>query len=344
MTINIYNRMQLTVPGVYIYTGYSYELAVLYKGKVIARREGAFTAMTGKTADLPITVKDKKDAFNIKVYYAIKFNGVVVAPRVYCSCMWDESSALDGNDWPQYSLPVTSGNTKDKPNTTKPQNISGACFCNREFTEKDLIDFGIPKAKATKFIDAINSTMNEYNINTCIRKLHFLAQLRHESLDFIYQAELASGSAYEGRADLGNINAGDGVRFKGRGLIQVTGRTNYGAYGSYKGESFVSVPNNKKLEQLPYCVDSAGWFWSKHIKSDLNKAADVDDLIFCTYRINGGFNGYSDRKNKLHKMLSKTKCKNKELTVHEYDFENSGCAKLTGKYLAHAKKMWARRK
>jgi len=73
----------------------------------------------------------------------------------------------------------------------------------------------------------------KYNINTPLRMTHFLAQVGHESLSFVYTQDLASGAAYEGRKDLGNIQKSDGVRFKGRGLMQLTGRDNYASYGKY---------------------------------------------------------------------------------------------------------------
>ncbi len=68
--------------------------------------------------------------------------------------------------------------------------------------------------------------MNENGINTPLRRVHFFAQIGHESKELIYSEEIASGRAYEGRFDLGNTQPGDGVRFKGRGLIQITGRAN----------------------------------------------------------------------------------------------------------------------
>lgn len=187
--------------------------------------------------------------------------------------------------------------------------VAGGCYCDRDLTSDELVHLGISRANADKFLEAINATMTEYTINTCERKLHFLAQLRHESGEFVYMQEIASGSAYEGRTDLGNTQTGDGVRFKGRGLIQITGRTNYTNYGTYKSENFTTEPNNKKLAELPYCVDSAGWYWSENLSVDLNDFADKDDIIYITYRINGGFNGYiSDRKPKLINMIKKITC------------------------------------
>ena len=183
-----------------------------------------------------------------------------------------------------------------------------SCICNRNISKEELIKFGVKEDKANIFLNYINATMKEYNINTCKRKLHFLAQIRVESGEFAYLKEIADGSAYEGRKDLGNTRPGDGKRFKGRGLIQITGRKNYTAYGSYKGINFTDGSNNTKLEKKQYAVDSAGWYWSKHLNIDLNNMADNDDLIYITYRINGGFNGFNDRKKKLINMISKIDC------------------------------------
>lgn len=99
-------------------------------------------------------------------------------------------------------------------------------------------------------------------------------------------------------------------------MIQITGRKNYTSYGTYKSEDFTTSPKNKKMGELPYCVDSAGWFWSKNLSIDLNDYVDKDDIIYITYRINGGFNGYlDDRKPKLIQMI-------KSITCDKTKFEN----------------------
>ena len=151
-----------------------------------------------------------------------------------------------------------------------------------------------PRTKAAKlslYVEPLNATMEEFEISANVaRETHFLAQVAHESGGFNYVRELASGEAYEGRSDLGNNEIGDGVRFKGRGLIQITGRSNYADCGTALGADLVANP--ELLEQPDLAARSAGWFWnSRH----LNEYADKGDARAITKRINGGLNGYQDR-------------------------------------------------
>lgn len=146
-------------------------------------------------------------------------------------------------------------------------------------------------ATATKWVEHINRAMNSYCITTPLQVAHFLAQIGHESGRFRYVRELASGEAYEGRKDLGNTEAGDGVRYKGRGLIQITGRANYQSVGDALGVDFVRVP--EFLEAPDHAAMSAAWFWSEH---KLNELADMDLLVPITKKINGGTNGLEDRR------------------------------------------------
>ena len=141
-----------------------------------------------------------------------------------------------------------------------------------------------------RFLDPINKTLEEFEINTPQRIRMFLAQIGHESGQLRYRKELASGAAYEGRKDLGNTAPGDGVRYKGRGLIQITGKYNYGLASLALGLPLLEKP--ELLEEDLNACRSAGWFW---YKSNLNALADMGKFEIITRRINGGLNGYSDR-------------------------------------------------
>lgn len=142
--------------------------------------------------------------------------------------------------------------------------------------------------------------MEKRKITTPLRRAHFLAQLAHESGSFVYAEELASGEDYEGRVkDLGNTEKGDGKRFKGRGLIQLTGRANYKAYGADIG---IDLTTDGKWTQVAtdpvLAVGAAGWFWDT---KKLNTHADADDALKITRIINGGTNGLEDRMKYLYR-------------------------------------------
>ena len=140
----------------------------------------------------------------------------------------------------------------------------------------------------------MNKYAKEFGIDSPQRWAHYLAQIAHESMELRYSEEIASGKAYEGRKDLGNVIKGDGVRFKGRGLIQLTGRANYTTYKDFCGFDVVKEP---ELLRYPVgAIRSSMWFWSK---KGLNAFADKDDFATITRRINGGTNGWDDRKKYL---------------------------------------------
>jgi putative chitinase len=146
-----------------------------------------------------------------------------------------------------------------------------------------------------KYYEPINQTLKEFQINTPARIAAFLAQLAHESGSLRYSEEIASGAAYEGRKDLGNVKVGDGKRYKGRGLIQVTGRHNYTKYGKILG---LPLAENPKLAENPTnSARIAGAYWQA---CGLNKLADkntLESFKLISRRINGGYNGLSDRIN-----------------------------------------------
>lgn len=146
-------------------------------------------------------------------------------------------------------------------------------------------------SKIQQFVTPLNAAMSEFNIaDNGLREAAFIAQLAHESGGFYYVKELASGGAYEGRKDLGNIEIGDGVKYKGRGLIQITGRANYEKCGLALDLPLLATP--QLLEEPDNACRSAGWYWSTH---GLNELADKGDFLLITKRINGGTNGLQDR-------------------------------------------------
>lgn len=142
------------------------------------------------------------------------------------------------------------------------------------------------------FVEPLNAAMDEFSINTPSRAAAFLAQLAHESGQFRYMAELASGAAYEGRDDLGNTQPGDGKKFKGHGPIQITGRANHlnCSIALYGDDRLLDEPT--LLEEPGPGCRAAAWFWKTH---GLNLLADNGDFDRITKRINGGQNGREDR-------------------------------------------------
>ncbi len=209
----------------------------------------------------------------------------------------------------EHSSPVMIGNSENEEENEK----ESKCYCNRDFTKEKLKKIA-PYAK-DKHIDdhlsGLNEAFKKSKINTCLRKIHFLAQLFHESGSLKYTREIgASDSSYGG--------------FPGRGLIQLTNKTNYQSYQSFSGEDVTSSLSNKqKLEKGPHAARSAGWFWSE--KAKLNDEADDNDFIYITRIINGGFNGYNDRLKYLKKGFKELyiECSENEKLNTDYKFKDS---------------------
>jgi putative chitinase len=155
-------------------------------------------------------------------------------------------------------------------------------------------------ARQAQIIDAVGlvleARLTEYAIDSDLRRAHFLAQICHESAGFRATEEFASGAAYEGRKDLGNTQPGDGTRYKGRGLVQLTGRANYLEYGQALGLDLVQHPEAAAEPVTSLLI--ACEFWKRR---GLNQFADRDDIETITRRINGGLNGFDDRKAYLAK-------------------------------------------
>ncbi len=147
--------------------------------------------------------------------------------------------------------------------------------------------------RASVFLIPLNEAMDEVESNTPERQAAFLAQVAHESGSLRYVEEIASGKAYEGRGDLGNTSPGDGVRYKGRGLLQITGRANYAeASAALFGDRDILLAEPTILSEPAHAARSAAWFWHSR---RLNELADGGKFEVITKRINGGLNGYADR-------------------------------------------------
>lgn len=150
----------------------------------------------------------------------------------------------------------------------------------------------MPRARhlADRYAPLLAAAMREASINTVTRGAAFIGQLAHESGEFRYMEEIADGSAYEGRLSLGNINPGDGRRYKGRGPIQITGRENYRKAGLALGIDLEASPNLAALPEVGFRV--AGWYWNSR---GLNALADALDYRAVTRAINGGYTGLAER-------------------------------------------------
>jgi putative chitinase len=189
--------------------------------------------------------------------------------------------------------------------------------------EAQLLALGIDG----KWFEPLQETFEKYQINTPKRQACFLGQTMHESGGYKFlrenlnysakalmatwpsrfpdmdtaekyerQPEMIANKVYSGR--MGNTEDGDGAKFIGRGLIQLTGKDNYRAFGEAIGEDLVANP--QLVEQPRYAALSAGWFWNKR---GLNVLADAMDITTMTVRINGGRIGIDDRIAKINKAL-----------------------------------------
>ena len=183
---------------------------------------------------------------------------------------------------------------------------------NFQLTEEQLYRSmrGLDKPRAKQYLDPLNNALAEFEINTPLRVAHFLGQLAHESLDLKYWTELWGPTKaqlrYEGRADLGNVVAGDGKRFMGRGPIQTTGRANYTRVA--KALQIDCVNHPELLSTPEHGFRAAALFWQDN---NCNEYADKDDTLAVSQLVNcgqGGMvkgiipNGLSDREKKVAKV------------------------------------------
>ena len=141
-------------------------------------------------------------------------------------------------------------------------------------------------------VDELNRCLVEFQIDTIPRIRHFLSQTAHESGGGKWKKELSDGEYLEGRTDLGNVNPGDGPKYKGAGYIQLTGRANYSDFSRYIQDERVMEGVNYVAENYPFT--SAGFWW---YNNKMNELCDLDPTVEqVTRKVNGGYNGLDDRK------------------------------------------------
>jgi len=188
-------------------------------------------------------------------------------------------------------------------------------------TQLKKIFHSADQADLDEICGPLNAAMQEFGIDTPARQAMFLAQCAHESGNFAHveenlhyraetllkvfhkyyktaadaaahakKPELIANRVYSSRMGNGDAASGDGYRYRGRGLIQLTGKDNYTACGKALNVDLHKTPDY--LETAEGASRSAAWFWSHN---GLNKFADADDILGCTKRVNGGTNGLEDR-------------------------------------------------
>jgi predicted chitinase len=167
-------------------------------------------------------------------------------------------------------------------------------------TESDLQQImpTLPSAKLQLYLPFLNRIMEVYEIDTPLRASAFLAQIAHESAELKFMEEIWGPTAVQNRyeppsdkaTELGNTQPGDGRRYRGRGVIQLTGRANYQTFSDELGVDLVGNPDLVATPQFAF--ETAGLFWKL---KGLNELADVQDFTAITRRINGGLNGLANR-------------------------------------------------
>jgi putative chitinase len=176
-------------------------------------------------------------------------------------------------------------------------------------TKEQLVAI-LPKSgkMADAMLSGLNEAMDKYQIITRLRRAAFIAQVGHESGQFVWLKELGN-NAYLAKYDTGTLAArlgntpeadGDGQKYRGRGLIQITGHDNYLACskGLFGDDRLLKTP--ELLEQPKYAALSAAWFWNSR---KLNDLADISAFETITRRINGGVNGLAERVEFYNKAL-----------------------------------------
>lgn len=248
--------------------------------------------LTIKPASKPATTPKQAGSYTVKAgdtlsAIAVKFK-TTVAQLVALNKIKNPDKIAVGQ---KIKLPAA------KKPAPKPAKKPAATNSGSKPSKKQFVALEQMKQIGWRQIDAANVAMlNEclakFNITTKKRMAHFIAQCSHESGCGRYRLELASGKSYEGRRDLGNTQPGDGVKFKGAGYIQLTGRSNYAAFSRYVGDSKI-LSQGAKYVATKYPWLSAGFWWNNN---KMNNLCDGNASVAqVTRRVNGGYNHLSER-------------------------------------------------
>ncbi|HIK53229.1 MAG TPA: C39 family peptidase, partial [Oscillatoriales cyanobacterium M59_W2019_021] len=285
-------------------------IGILHRGPIEAPSGGHMLVVIGRNANGDYIVNDPFGS--VLDGYASEDGEGLLYPRDMLVRRWTADGAKTGWGRLFYGNNVAAAPTQvaSAPVASTPPmqtlfasgNVPNPAATGQYITAEQLIQIAggnAPADRLRELTPGLNETLQRFQINTPLRICHFIAQVAHESDCFNAMEEYASGKDYEGRSDLGNVQPGDGVKFKGRGLIQLTGRANYEKFSQAMNLDFVSQP--EVVAQAPYAIMVAGWFWDNN---QLNPDADNDDIETVTRVINGGYNGLDDRRNYLQRAKS----------------------------------------
>lgn len=285
-------------------------IGILHRGSRSAPIGGHMIVAIGRNAEGDYIINDPYG--NLLDEYTTKKGGGLTYSRQELTCRWTAEGPKTGWGRLFYGNNPPGTSAQNAPAQTAPARMAQTLVASgtagsptastQHITAEQLIQIAgsnSPSDRLRQLASSVNEVLNHYQINTPLRICHFIAQVAHESACFNAMEEYASGEDYEGRDDLGNTQPGDGVRFKGRGLMQLTGRANYVKFSKAMNQDFIAQP--QLVAQIPWAIRMAGWYWDDH---HLNEYADLDDLERVTRVVNGGYNGLEDRRRYLQKAKS----------------------------------------